>query len=705
MSKTTGTKEVQVPAKGNVGSRNTMFWALTAGLVGFLLYINTVGNQYVLDDNNSILQNSYVQEGFRGIPKLMTVDYWFFAGMNLGYYRPLSLISFAIEHQLFGNNPYISHFDNALLYGLTGFALFLLLLQLFPKKHKAFSFLICLLFLAHPIHTEVVANIKSRDEILSFLNILAMCCFAFFYIKTHRSRDLVLSLIFTYLALLSKETAGSGVLLLGVFFYFSGKSILNLTKRIVPYLGIVLIFFIQKSYFLGGTAKNIPKDLTNYPYLASTVRLPSTFHIFWLYLQKLVFPWPLCYDYSYNQIPASHWTDTGAWLGLISFIALLFLTIKGVTSKTTWGLAIAILMVTIAPAFGFTLLRGGIMAERLVYAPCLAIAILIVYGGSKISGLAGDSSLSLMQWTKKNPTLLALSLPVFICYGFETINRSPDWKDNLTLFAKDVIKAPESSEANFLYGNELIAMAPKENDSTKKSEDFITGINALRKAVSLTSNFGEAYNQMGYAYTEVYPDYDSAVKYYKLAIDSSGYAIAYVNLGTLYQKKGRLSLASYYYNQAIKVNPNLAAASQYKANLKKATGLDVKEFPGEDKTDPQFMRPVPGKKNEDLARQKAFKAQFDSGTALLPKGDYKGAIKYFEKAERLDPDNTQNLLYLANSLGLSKNYKKAINTFEKILKITPGDTVIMNNLAQTYRITGQGSKSDALQARVKSLRK
>ena len=304
--------------------KSTRYWALAVAVIGFVLCVNTISNQYALDDNNSIIQNNYVQEGFSGIPKLMTIDYWYFAGMNLGYYRPLSLITYAIEHQFFGNDPHVSHFDNALLYGLSGLLLFMFLLQIFPKKHISFSFLICLLFIAHPLHTEVVANIKSRDEILSFLGVISMCYFAFHYIKTNKIRDLVWSLVFAYLGLLSKETAILGVLLLALFLYYAGGKIIDIFKKILPYTGVVILFFIQKQYFLRDTAKNLPKDLTNYPYLASAVRLPSTFHIFWLYIQKILVPWPLCYDYSYNQIPASHWTDVGTFLGLVAFIVLAY---------------------------------------------------------------------------------------------------------------------------------------------------------------------------------------------------------------------------------------------------------------------------------------------------------------------------------------------------------------------------------------------
>jgi len=199
-------KEIPKPELKKTKSSSGYLWAVLAGLFGLLIYINTLGHGYVLDDSNAITKNLFVQEGISGIPKLFTVDFWYFENVKLGYYRPLSLVTFAIEHAFFGNNAHVSHFDNALLYGVTGFLLCLLLIQIFAGKHPAFPFLITLVFIAHPIHTEVVANIKSRDEILSFLNMIAMIFFAFRFITTKKTRDIVLSLIFFYLALLSKES-------------------------------------------------------------------------------------------------------------------------------------------------------------------------------------------------------------------------------------------------------------------------------------------------------------------------------------------------------------------------------------------------------------------------------------------------------------------------------------------------------------------
>ena len=86
------------------------------------LYVNTISHEYALDDKMVIENNEYTQQGIKGIKKILTTD--MMAGMfgegaqivQGGRYRPLSMISFAIEQSLFGGNPHISHVLNILFY-------------------------------------------------------------------------------------------------------------------------------------------------------------------------------------------------------------------------------------------------------------------------------------------------------------------------------------------------------------------------------------------------------------------------------------------------------------------------------------------------------------------------------------------------------------------------------------------------------------
>ena len=152
---------------------NTKLHKLLIFVVAFLLYANTLTHEYTQDDAIVIYDNMFTTKGFSGIPGILKYDTFFgffkvegkdklVAG---GRYRPLTLVMFAVEYAIFGKSPFIGHLGNVLLYGLLGIVLYLLLLKLFRAREDIplaalFALVITLFFIAHPIHTEVVANIK-----------------------------------------------------------------------------------------------------------------------------------------------------------------------------------------------------------------------------------------------------------------------------------------------------------------------------------------------------------------------------------------------------------------------------------------------------------------------------------------------------------------------------------------------------------------
>ena len=94
-------------------------------LFGFFLYANTISFDYALDDKIVITNNEFTKKGVAGIADLVSNDSmvgFFGKKKNLvsgGRYRPLALVTHALEWEVFGKNPSISHFINALLYGFT----------------------------------------------------------------------------------------------------------------------------------------------------------------------------------------------------------------------------------------------------------------------------------------------------------------------------------------------------------------------------------------------------------------------------------------------------------------------------------------------------------------------------------------------------------------------------------------------------------
>ena len=150
-------------------------------ILAFLLFGNTIYNGYVLDDVMVIKDNIIVPQGMKMIPDILsTLRLEGYANMS-NEYRPISLVMFATECDLSrwltpDKGPFnasIHHFFNVVVFAGCIIALFMFLNKLFNKERRAVALIATLLFAMHPIHTEVVANIKSRDE---------LCCFFFAFL-------------------------------------------------------------------------------------------------------------------------------------------------------------------------------------------------------------------------------------------------------------------------------------------------------------------------------------------------------------------------------------------------------------------------------------------------------------------------------------------------------------------------------------------
>jgi len=213
-------QKVKIKAKQVKASSSLWPYSLGIFLFAFLLYSNTIKHDYVLDDNIVTRGNKFVEKGFGGIKDIFTHGYLYgFNGQNDQSYRPLVLTNFAIEKALFNNkldNPGAHHFFNVFWYGIASVMLFLFLLQLFRGESRWLALIITLLFVAHPIHTEVVANIKSRDEILSFFFLTASLYYLLKYARSSKGLELGLSLLCYCFCVLSKD---SGLAMFGLVSY------------------------------------------------------------------------------------------------------------------------------------------------------------------------------------------------------------------------------------------------------------------------------------------------------------------------------------------------------------------------------------------------------------------------------------------------------------------------------------------------------
>ena len=181
---------------------------------------NSWGHQFVVDDLSRIVGNPLIR-GFGHIHEIFFSPYNLMYGMPSGLYRPLTTLSFALNYGIHGLNPDGFHAVNRLLHVLTSLGAFWILRRLIPDSSVAI--ITALLFAVHPIQTEAITYISGRSDCLVLF--LFVFCWLFFIRarSTGLSRPYTGSLVFYFLALLSKESAITwlGVALLTEFVFFS----------------------------------------------------------------------------------------------------------------------------------------------------------------------------------------------------------------------------------------------------------------------------------------------------------------------------------------------------------------------------------------------------------------------------------------------------------------------------------------------------
>jgi len=632
----------------------------------FILYGNSIPNGFVLDDLPQIVNHNYVQQGLSGLDDLITTNYWSGANQNLGYYRPLSHITFAFENAMHGSNPHIMHLVNVLLYALTGMVVFGFLSTLI-RKRPFFVLAVTLLFLAHPIHTEVVANIKSRDEMLSFLNSILALWLAYGYSKNRNLPSLVLAWIFYFMALMSKETAMTTIILMPFMLYFftpkQGGYIAGMTLSFIAVSGL---FLVLKFGLIGTLSGSPPVETNIYPYKEFSGRIPTAIFIFGMYLWRTVMPVRLLYDYSYNQIPEASWADPLVWLSLIILVSLVYIAMKNLKRQNILSFALIFFGTTLSVGLAFVLLRGGIMAERFLYAPILGFSLAVCHYVFKL--LPRDKKSKQVIYDFKpgaSKAFVGILAVLFLFYSVRTIARNPVWKDNFTLFSTDIKHGANSALLLKHYGSELINRSIEEKDAVKKDSLMQEGIAYVQKSLEINPRFSEAYFKLGYAYYQL-RDYKKSIAYYKKT--NLGNSMNVSNMALAYFMDGDYGEALRLLRRSLQLNPNNQTARKNMPMVENAFNRNLQKQQSKESDDPVHY--------------------YELGNLFVEQTNYKDALANFDKAVKLKPDYVEALVNKGNCYYMLKDYNKAINTFEDVLKIDPNSKMANRNLSHLYGLLG-----------------
>lgn len=454
----------QVPKRAQAKAKRSGFWRRYAlpGLLlfalPFLLYATTRTFGYVLDDVLVLSENNFVKKGLDGIGDIFTTDSFtgylgkqqeLVAGAR---YRPLSIATFAVEYALYGLNPGNSHLINVLLYSLTGLLIFRLLAILIPGKkgqtwYERLPFWIALLFVLHPIHTEVVANIKGRDEILVLLLSLSTLYFSIRYTKQQSWFALLLSGGLFLLALLAKENAVTFLAVIPLSIYlFTNASLKTTAVSVLPLLlsfGLYLLIRVNAVGYLYNPDL-VVSGIMNDPYVETSVaeKYATITYTLGQYLKLLVFPHPLTHDYYPYQVPILNWVDWRVLVSLAANLALLGWGIRSFRKRSIPAWSILFYFSTLSIVSNIVISVGAPMNERFVYVSSLGFCTLWAY----LFLVRLPAWQSQLTWAKQAG--LGILLVTALAYAGKTYERLPAWKDAMSLNRAAIKVSTNSARAN-----------------------------------------------------------------------------------------------------------------------------------------------------------------------------------------------------------------------------------------------------------------
>ena len=420
-------------------------------------YVNTLDGQWVWDDASSVLLHRHVQQPGQ-LAQLFREDQHAFGRGQGNFYRPLVAASFMMDYALSGGprpdeydprtlpevSPFLFHITNMLWHFLAAL-LFLALLHRLgaPRFVKAAA---PLLFAVHPLHTEAVAYISGRADMMSAVSIFAALCFAVSAIRLQRPIGGTIGAACCFIGgLLSKESTLIYPVLLAVMFVMlttitrerEDAAAANVENprlwRLAPLVSslvILVVYLVLRTTVLrfaeGGAAVASPLFQ----------RLVETLQSLGLYAQLLFVPVNLHMERTLDNVSPAYALGGALFLALL-VVAIVVAWRRGGPHNKRIALGFAWFLAAWAPISGVFPLNAP-LAEHWMYVP-----------------MAGFWwALLEMLWRLCNSAparrRAAVAAVFLLCIVFTamTAQRNRDWNNNERLFRATLKQNPNTTRVH-----------------------------------------------------------------------------------------------------------------------------------------------------------------------------------------------------------------------------------------------------------------
>jgi tetratricopeptide (TPR) repeat protein len=503
-------------------------------LTGILVYFNTLFNGFVWDDISQIIENTSVHN-------LANVPSFFFGARDIAgnvlkiqavYYRPLMASLFTIVYSIFGPNAFIFHLLSIIMHLAIAVLIFLFFRHFFKQS---VAFFLALIFLIHPLNTEVVNYIGAYNDLLYFL--FGFIALTLMQTNLNSFKKNLFIAISVFLTLLSKE---SGFLFIPVFFVFT---FLYKEKKEMYTTTLTLVFTVI-AYWLLRTSFYIDKPLNQalgfspFLHMSTGGHLINIPKIFYYYIGNFFFPFHLAI--------AQHWVvekitllnfyfPLFIFLGLALINGYLFLYFRN-NKQISNSVIFFSIWFWIGIGFYFQFLPLDMtVADRWFYFPIVGLL-----------GLIG-SILGIILNKKNIKNVLIILIGIYIAFiTIMTFIRNTNWLDEFTLYTHDL----KIESQSFDLENQLGIVYFRRNNLKEAKLHFEKSI-LLWQCSQAQNNLGYLNQQLG--------NFAVAEENYIKAVSCSGEYKSYGNLVLLLYKENNLDLAEHYVKQGLINYPNGAA--------------------------------------------------------------------------------------------------------------------------------------------------
>lgn len=648
-------------------------------LAGAAAYSNSLSAPFILDDEESIVRNPHIARWWPLSEAMRAPAQSSFAG------RPLASLSLAISHAVGGPSPAAFRIWNIAFLIASAMVLAALIHHTMRRRRQAdaavFAFAVALLWMLHPLHTEVVNYVTQRTESLMGL------CYLLTLYAASRSMDetpaargwSVAAMISCAAGMAVKEsmvTAPVMVLLYDAVFG-AGSIRKALTKRSALYAGLAATWLLLAYLNIDGPrsgSAGFATATSPITYLLNQGGMIVT------YLQLSIWPHPLIVDY--GRTPS---IEIGAALPSLLIVAALAGAVVFAWRRQhrvaaflgTW------FFVTLAPTSSVIPIATEVGAERRMYLPLIAIVTLLVLG--------------LWRVLPRPRAILAATAIVAIAFGGITYARNRDYHDAVGIWQQVVAERPHGRA----HYNLAIALAAAGRNDEARSQyraaldgephaHYALGVDAieggrLEDGVRELRSFlqqrpadpvappawlllGEAQLKLG--------QHDAAERSLRAALEMSPrFPDAQGKLADVLLQQGRHAEAMVAYRAYLQAMPGNAAAHHGLGLALAMTGQTPAALA-------EFTQAV-------SLDQGNAEFRMSRGTALASSGRLDEAITEYRRALELSPSNPRLMSALALALADRGMREESLALFKRALQSAPGDRSIREDYETALRLLRQ----------------